>query len=183
MLLLASFNSTGPPLGTQLVGAFIGAILYIAIGILGRLAFGVLAGGVGAGAIAWFVIGAGTGDLTGLLMVCYSPIIGLAGAALGGIVAGLGTAWRAWASGSRFADIPLGICAGVLGAGAIAWFVIGAGSSRVKESLWLIYAPIFGAAGAVLGAIAVWLEKAWRMRAAKSSKRHAPRSSCDDLGA
>jgi hypothetical protein len=116
-------------------------------------------------------------------MVGYAPIIGLAGAAMGGVVAGLGTAWRAWASGSRFADIPLGICAGVLGAEAIAWFVLGARSSRVKESLWLNYAPIFGVAGAVLGAILAWLEKAWRMRAAKSSKRPAPRSSCDDLGA
>jgi hypothetical protein len=115
MDLLASFNYTDPPLGTHLAGAFVGAILFIAIGVLGRPVFGFLAGG--------------------------------------------------------------------LGAGAIAWFVLGAGSSRVNESRWLIYEPIFGTVGAILGAIVAWLEKAWRMRAAKSSKRHASRSSCDDLGA
>jgi hypothetical protein len=134
MDLLASFNYTDPPLGSQLAGAFVGAILFIAIGVLGGPVFGFLAGGLGTGAIAWFVLGAGRGDMTRVLIVFYSPIIGLAGALLGGFVAQLGRVWRAWASGSRFADVPLGLCAGVLGAGAIAWFVLGAGSSRVNES-------------------------------------------------
>jgi hypothetical protein len=183
MVLLASFNYTEPSLGIQLAGAFIGAVLFVAIGIFGRVLFGILAGGLGAGTIAWFVLGAGRGDLTGLLMVFYSPIIGLAGAVLGGIVAALGRAWRAWASGSRFADVPLGVCAGVVGAGAIAWFVLGAGSSRLNELEWWIDAPIFGVAGAGLGGIVAWLEKEWRMMRVAKSKRSAPRSSLDNLDA
>ena len=179
MVLLASFNYTEPSLGLQLAGALIGAVLLVAIGMVGRVLVGVLAGGLGAGAIAWFVLRAGEGDLKGLLMLFCPPIIGLAGAVLGGIVAALGRAWRARASGSRFADVPLGVCAGVLGAGAIAWFVLGAGRSRLNELDWLLYAPIFGVAGAGLGGMVALLQKEWRMRG--RVKASGPGPSRDDL--
>src|SRR5262249_11326821 len=104
MGLLASFNYTEPPLGLQPAGSLIAAALLGADGMVGRVLFGVLAGGLGAGAIAWFVLGAGEGDLKGLLMLFCPPIIGLAGAVLGGIVAGLGRAWRTWAAESKFSD-------------------------------------------------------------------------------
>jgi hypothetical protein len=58
--------------------------------------------------------------------------------------------------------------------------VLGAGRSRLNELDWLLYAPIFGVAAAVLGGFVAWLQKEWRMRAAES-KASVPGPSRDNL--
>jgi hypothetical protein len=100
MGILASFNYTEPSSGVVWAGVLGAAALLLLRGFAGNIPVGVLGGGLGTGVIAWFVLGAGRGDLTGLMQLFYAPLFGVVGGVLGGVAAGLGKAlWQRRRSG------------------------------------------------------------------------------------
>src|SRR5438874_343009 len=90
MVLIASFNYTAPPSNVVWVGVLGAATLILFLGLTCNALGGLLGGGVVTGVIAWFVLGAGRGDMTGLMQLVYAPLLGVVGGLLGGI-----TAWHA----------------------------------------------------------------------------------------
>src|SRR3954466_5591257 len=100
MGIVASFNYTAPPSNVVWCGVLGAAALILFLGFTCNALGGLFGGGVGTGLIAWYVLKAGRGDLTGLMQVFYSPLLGLIGGLLTGTIALLREAvWRHRRSG------------------------------------------------------------------------------------
>jgi hypothetical protein len=94
MVTLASFNYAGPPLGTVMVALLVAAAVILLLGATRSLVIGIIGGAISAGVTAWVVLGAGRGDLTGLMQLVYAPIVGILGAVAGGVAAAIAKALR-----------------------------------------------------------------------------------------
>ena len=94
MVILASFNYTGPSGGTIAVALVVATTALLLLGATRSVIAGVCGGAISGAAIAWFVLGAGAGDLTGLMQLVYSPVCGVLGAVAGGVAGAIGKASR-----------------------------------------------------------------------------------------
>jgi hypothetical protein len=94
MGILASFNYAGPPLGTVMVALLVAATVLLLLGATRSVVIGAFGGAIGGGVMAWLVLGAGGGDLMGLMQLVFSPMVGVLGAVAGGVAAAIGKALR-----------------------------------------------------------------------------------------
>jgi hypothetical protein len=94
MGILGSFNYTGPSGSTIAVALMVAATVLLLLGATRNVIAGVCGGAISGAALAWFVLGAGGGDLTGLMQLVYSPICGVLGALAGGVAGAIGKAYR-----------------------------------------------------------------------------------------
>jgi hypothetical protein len=92
--ILASFNYTGPPLGTVMLALLVAVAVILLLAATRSLVIGIIGGAISAGVAAWVVLGAGHGDLTGLMQLVYAPIVGILGGVAGGIAAAIAKALR-----------------------------------------------------------------------------------------
>jgi hypothetical protein len=77
---LASFNYIEPPFYAVFLGTagIIGLMVFCCM--MRRIFLGMIAGGLGAAAIAWYVLGKGTGDMAGIMQLIGTPTGGVLGA-------------------------------------------------------------------------------------------------------
>jgi hypothetical protein len=79
MGILASFNYTGPSGSTIAVALLVAATVLLLLGATRNVIAGVCGGALSGAALAWVVLGAGGGDLTGLMQLVCSPVCGVLG--------------------------------------------------------------------------------------------------------
>jgi hypothetical protein len=79
-LLAAALNYTEPPFYVVLLGTTGIILLMMGCGLMRRIFLGMMAGGVGAACIAWYVLGKGSGDLVGMVQLIGTPASGVVGA-------------------------------------------------------------------------------------------------------
>lgn len=89
-MILASFNYSGPnfiAVGAALALAVaVATLTYFVRSIVFGLIIGILYGGIA----SWIVIGMGVGDMTEMLQMVYSPMLGGIGGVVGAVVAAIG---------------------------------------------------------------------------------------------
>ncbi|MFO0892356.1 MAG: hypothetical protein U0790_24855 [Isosphaeraceae bacterium] len=102
MVLLASFNYSGPSNQALLVGSVFGILAILGLAASRNVLLGLLGGGVCWGMIAFIVYGSGQGDMRQLYAVWNCVKFAPIGAAAGGITTFF---WRA-ASDSTEQDVP-----------------------------------------------------------------------------
>jgi len=101
MGILASFNYSGPSGSTIAVALVVAATALLLLGATRNVIAGTFGGAISGAALAWFVLGAGGGDLTGLMQRVYSPVCGVLGAVAGGVAGAIGKAFRGKSGESR----------------------------------------------------------------------------------
>src|SRR5262249_12218586 len=101
MGILASFNYTGPSGSTIAVALLVAATVLLLLGATRNVIAGVCGGALSGAALAWYVLGAGGGDLTGLRQLVYSLVWGVFGAVAGGVAGAIGKAFRSRSGESR----------------------------------------------------------------------------------
>jgi hypothetical protein len=87
---LAAFNYNEPPFHIVMLGTGGIIVLMILFGIMRRIVLGMLGGGLGAAAIAWYVLGKGGGELVPLMQVIGAATGGVLGAFACGLAGFLG---------------------------------------------------------------------------------------------
>lgn len=101
MGVLGSFNYTGPSGITIAVALVVAATVLLLLGASRNVIAGIFVGAISGAALAWFVLGAGRGDLTRLMQLVYSPVFGVLGAVAGGVASAIGKAFRTRSRGSQ----------------------------------------------------------------------------------
>jgi hypothetical protein len=91
---LASFNYTGPSGSTIAVALVVAATVLLLLAATRNVIAGIFGGAISGAALAWFVLGAGGGDLTGMMQLVCSPVCGVLGAVAGGVAGAIGKAFR-----------------------------------------------------------------------------------------
>jgi hypothetical protein len=92
--MVASFNYTGPSGSTIAVALAVAATVLLLLGATRNVIAGIFGGAISGATLAWFALGAGGGDLTGLMQLVYSPVCGVLGAVAGGVAGAIGKAFR-----------------------------------------------------------------------------------------
>lgn len=89
-MLFASFNYSGPDWGIIGTALGIGAALAFAAHTIKSMWFGVVAGVLYGGVGSWVVFSLGTGDMTELFQMIFSPVLAILGGIIGAIAAWAG---------------------------------------------------------------------------------------------